>query len=109
MTRSFDDAGTFGKRFLDTSLDSLNSVSQGTQAIGAEASDYAARAIEAGSETVARLMAATSVETAAQIQADYLTQAYRGFVSGATRLGGLYADMARDAYRPFESIVVRTK
>lgn len=109
MTRSFEDAGKIGKEFLDTGLEALNAVSRDAQAIGAETADYATKLIETSGEAFGRLMSAKSIEKVAQIQSAYLKQAYEGFVAEATKLGGLYADMAKDACQPFEAIAVRTK
>jgi hypothetical protein len=109
MTLSFDDAGRAGRAFLEASLDSLNAISRDVQEIGGEASDYAEKAIGAGGETFGKLMSAKSVEKAMQIQGEYYRQAYEGFVAQQTKLAGLYADMAKHANRPFESIVARAK
>ncbi len=109
MTQTFENAGRVGQEFLDTTLDSLSSVSADARAIGLEASDYAKRVFEAGGVTLGKLMSANSLEKAAEIQTNYFRQAYEGFVAETTKLGGLYADMAKDAYRPFEAIVARAK
>ena len=109
MTRSFEDAGKLGKEILDTSLGSLDAVAKDAQAIAAEATDFGRKFFEAGGEALGRLMSATSVEKAVEIQGVYLREAYEGFVAEATKLGALYADLAKGAYRPFEAIVVRSK
>ena len=109
MTERFEDAGKLGKEFLDTSLDSFKAVSKDAQVISQEASAYAKTVFESGGATVQKLLSAKSLEKAIEIQTDYLKQAYEGFVAEATKMGGLYADMAKDAYRPFEAIVVRSK
>ena len=57
----------------------------------------------------ANLRVRWSIDRAVDIQTAYLRQSYEGFVAEAMKLGGLYADMAKDAYRPFEAIVARTR
>jgi hypothetical protein len=37
------------------------------------------------------------------VQTDYAKSSYESFVAEATKLGELYADLAREAYKPFES------
>ena len=109
MPQTIEDSARVGQEFLDTTLDSLSAVSTDASKIGLEASDYAKRFFEAGGETLGKLMSARSIETVAEIQNDYLRQTYAGFVAETTKLGGLYADMAKDAYRPFEAILARAR
>lgn len=109
MTKTFEDAGKVGKEFLDTSMDSLTAVSKDARAISAEASAYAKTVFDASGEAMQKLLSAKSLEKAVEIQTAYLKQAYEGFVAEATKMSELYADMTRDAYRPFEAIVVRSK
>ncbi len=103
------DAGSSGANFIAPGVDSLTSVSKNAQAIAAEACDYAVRTIEFGGDTARKLFAAKSGEKVLEIQSAYVTAAYQGFVAETRRLGELYADLARDAYRPFEAIVVRPR
>ncbi len=50
-----------------------------------------------------------SLEKAIEIQTDYAKSAYEGFVSQATKMGELYADLAKEAYKPFETLVAKAK
>jgi len=107
MTPPFDDATKIGKEFFDTSLKSIASVSKSAQAISTEASDYAKKTLEGGSAAIEKMMSAKSIEKAMELQASYAKSAYEGFVAEATKMAELYADMAKDAYKPFESIIAK--
>lgn len=109
MTQTFEDAGKFGKEFMDTGLKSFASLSKGFQAIAAEATEYSKKSFETGNAAIEKLVAAKSLEKAIEIQADYAKQAYEGFVAQATKIGELYAEVAKDAYKPYESIVAKAK
>ncbi len=109
MTQTFEDAGKFGKEFMDTGLKSFASLSKGFQAIATEATEYSKKSFETGSAAVEKLVAAKSLEKAIEIQTDYAKQAYEGFVAQATKIGELYAEVAKDAYKPYESIVAKAK
>ena len=50
-----------------------------------------------------------SFEKAIEIQTDYAKQTYEGFVAEATKLGELYAELAKEAYKPFEALVAKAK
>ena len=58
---------------------------------------------------IEKLVAAKSLEKAIEIQTDYAKTAYEGFVSEATKIGELYAELFKDAYKPFESVVAKAK
>jgi hypothetical protein len=109
MIQSFDEAGKYGKEFLDNGLKSFASLSTGTQAIVTEAGDYSKKAFEAGATALEKLMAARSLEKAMEVQADYARNAYEGFVAEATKIGELYTNLCKDAYKPFETAFARAK
>jgi hypothetical protein len=43
------------------------------------------------------------------VQSAYAKSAYEGFVAEATKLGDLYTDFAKEAYKPFEAALARAK
>jgi hypothetical protein len=109
MTQTFEETNKLGKEFLDSSMKSFAALSKDAQAISDEASSYAKKTFEAGSAAIEKLLSVKSVDKAIEVQTDYARQAYEGFVAEATKIGELYADMAKDAYKPFESIVAKAK
>jgi hypothetical protein len=109
MTQPFEDASKFGKEFVDTSLKSFASFAKGIQAISVEAADYAKKSFEQGSVAFENLISAKSLEKAIEIQTDYAKQSYESFIAEATKMGELYADVAKDAYKPFEAVVAKAK
>src|SRR5262245_33308758 len=98
MNKMFDDAGKFGKEFADNGMKSFASMQKTAQVITAEATDYAKKSYETGAAAFEQLFSAGSFESAFQIQTDYAKKAYEGFVAQSTKLGNLYADMAKEAY-----------
>jgi hypothetical protein len=109
MTQTFEDAGKYGKEFIDTGLKSFASLSKGLQAIAVETTEFTKKSFENGSAALEKLVAAKSLEKAIEIQTDYAKTAYEGFVAQATKIGELYAEVAKDAYKPFESVVAKAK
>jgi len=105
MTEPFEDISRAGKEFVDAGLKSFASLSKGSQAIAAEASEFSKRAFEAGSGAFEKLASAKSFEQAFEIQSDYARRSYEAFVAQATKVGEMYAEIARDSYKPFESAV----
>ena len=108
-TQTFEDAGKFGKEYLDNSLKGFSVFSKSAQAIAVEAADYTKKSVEAGTAAWEKLLAAKSLEKAIEIQTDYAKSAYEGFVAQATKMSELYADLAKEAYKPFETIIAKAK
>ena len=77
-------------------------MSKGAQAIAVEAADYAKKSFEQSTATLEKLVGAKTLDKAIEIQTDYLKTAYEGFVAQSTKLGELYANLAKEAFKPFE-------
>jgi hypothetical protein len=105
--QTYEDFSKYGKEFADTGLKSLASLTKGTQAIALEAAEFTQKSFEAGSAAVEKLLSAKSFDKAVEIQSDYVKQSYEAFVAEAGKIGDLYAELARDAYKPFESVVAK--
>lgn len=105
----FEEANKFGKEFVETGLKSFAAVSKSAQAIAVEAGEYTKKSFETGAAAVEQVMSSGSLEKAMEIQGSYAKQAYEGFVAEATKLGELYADLAKEACKPFETIVAKAK
>jgi hypothetical protein len=105
MLKNFDEFQKVGKDHMDSTLKAWGQVSKGVQAIAAETADYSKKSFEEGSAALEQLMGARSFEKAVEIQTAYAKIAYEGFVAQATKMGELYADLAKESYKPFESIV----
>ncbi len=109
MEQSFEQAGKLGKEFADTSLQSISAMANGMQTIASEAADYSKKSFETNSKAIEQIVSAKSPEKALEIQAGLAKTAYEGFVAQATRMSELYADMAKEIYKPFESVVAKAK
>jgi len=105
MMKNFDDMQKYGKDHMDSTMKAWGQVSKGVQAIAAETADYSKRSFEEGSAALEKLLGAKSLEKAIEIQTAYAKTAYEGFVAQATKMGELYADLAKETYKPFESFV----
>ena len=109
MLTNFDDIQKLGKDNMDVAMKQFGTVSKGWQAIATEFADYSKKSFEEGSAAVEKLLGAKSLEKAIEIQSDYAKQSYEAFVAEATKIGDLYAELAKEAYKPFESIVAKAK
>jgi hypothetical protein len=96
-----------GKDNYDAVLRSYGELSKGFQAIGARVTDYSKRAFEDATRTFEQLVGAKSFEHAIEIQSQYAKKAYDTWVAEASKLGEMYAAVARDAYKPVEKAVTK--
>jgi phasin family protein len=69
--------------------------------------DYSKKSVEGSTAAVERLMGAKTIEKAMEIQSEYLKTSYQDFVAEATKLGELYTDLAKEAYKPFEGVIAK--
>lgn len=99
----FEEFQKIGKANLDMAFRSLGEASKGFQAIATEVTDYSRHTFEEGAAAFEKLAGAKSVEQAVEIQTDYARKAYEDYVNRASRIGEMYVDIARAAYKPVES------
>lgn len=107
--QTYEDFSKYGKEFADSGLKSFASLSKGAQAIAVEATEYTKKSFEAGGVLIENLLSAKSFEKAIEIQSDYAKQSYEAFVAEVSKIGDLYAELAKDAYKPFESVIAKAK
>jgi hypothetical protein len=103
MVKNIEDIQQFGKDNVDATMKSFGAFSKSAQAIAVELADYSKKVFEQGSAAAEKLIGAKSLDKAFEVQSEFLKSSYEGFVAEATKLGELYADLAKEAYRPFEN------
>jgi hypothetical protein len=108
MYENFETFQKISKDNVDVALKSFGAVSKSMQAIAVEFADYSKKSFEQGTSALERLVGAKSLDKAIEVQTDYLKTAYEGFVAEATKLGELYADLAKETYKPFEGAIAKT-
>jgi hypothetical protein len=102
MIKNFEDFQKLGQQNVDTAMKMFGEWSKGWQAIATEMTDYTKRSFEEGTATVEKLMSARSFEQAVEIQTGYAKRAYDDYMHQVSKIGGLYAELAKEAYKPVE-------
>jgi phasin family protein len=77
------------------------------QAIAGEFANYSKRSLEDHTAATQKLMGAKSLEKALEVQSEYVKTACEGFVGHATKISELYADLAKELYKPIEGVISR--
>jgi hypothetical protein len=103
-TPNLEDLQNFSKQQMEAFTAASTTWTKGVQDLAAQSTDYAKQAFTAGSAVYEKLLGARSVESAIQIQSEYVKQAYEGFVAQASKVSELYAKLASDAMKPVTSV-----
>jgi hypothetical protein len=102
--KNFDDIQKLGQTNEDSAMKVKGEWNKNWQAIAAEVSDYTKRSFEEGTATFEKLLSAKSIEQAVEIQTGYAKRAYDEYMHQVSKIGGLYAELAKEAYKPFEKV-----
>ena len=109
MVKNFDEMQSVGKENVDATLKSFGAISKSGQAIAVELADYSKKAFEDGTAAFEKLLGVKSLDKAIEVQTDYAKTAYETFMTRASKFGELYADLAKETYKPFEGMLARAK
>jgi len=102
-----DDMRKLGEDSMGAAMSSFNACTKNAQAIAAEVADYSKKSLEGCTAAWEKLASAKSLDKAAEIHSEFLRSAYEDFVARATKLGELYVDLAKEAYKPFEGMFAK--
>jgi phasin family protein len=103
MLKGFEEFQKVGKDGFDATVRSFGEVNKGFQAIAAEITDYSKKAFEDSTRAFEQLIGAKSIEQAIEIQSQYAKNAYDTYLAEFSKLGEMYAGLAKDAYKPVEA------
>ncbi|MAW85715.1 MAG: Phasin [Phyllobacteriaceae bacterium] len=109
MMKNFDEMNAASKEMMDNGLKSFASLSQAFQTIATESAEYAKKSMEMGSGYFEKLSGVKSMDKAIEVQSEYAKSAYEQFVAQTAKMSDLYADLAKEAYKPFESAMSKAK
>jgi phasin family protein len=95
------------KDSMDMAMASFGTWTKNAQAIATEVADYSKKSFEGSAAAWEKLIGAKSIEKAMEVQSEYLKSSYEDFVAQSTKLGELYAGLAKEAYKPFEGVMAK--
>ncbi len=104
MVANFDSVQQIGKEQFEAVSAAAAAVTKGWQSIAAETTDYSKKSFEKSRLLAEKLIAVKKIDEAFALQTDFAKSAYEDFVAEATKIGELYASIAKDAFKPFESV-----
>jgi phasin family protein len=104
---NLEEANKKTKEVVDTAVKNYAEVTKGFQSIAAEATEYSKKSVQDLTSFVEQLTAARSIEAVVELQTKFAKNSYESFVAQATKIGELYADLAKTAYKPLETSIAK--
>jgi phasin family protein len=102
-----DEIQQYGKDQFDATVAAAGNFQKGAQSIAAAFGDYTKKSFEDGNAFVEKLAGVKSFDKALELQTEYAKSAYETFVAESQKIGELYADLAKQAYKPFEGFAAK--
>lgn len=97
----------YGKEQFDAAMASANTFSSGLQSIATAYGDYAKKSFEDTKSFAEKLSGVKSLDKAIEVQTEFAKSAYETFVAESQKIGTLYSDLAKQAYKPLETLVAK--
>jgi hypothetical protein len=107
MANKIDDVLSHGKEQSSAAAAATTCFAKTLQTIATETADYSKKAMENNSAFMEKLLGAKSYDAAIQIQSEYWKTSYASFVAQSTKIGELYSNLAKEAFKPVETAFTR--
>jgi len=103
MFKGFEEFQAISKEGTEAVVASAAAWTKGFQSVASEVTATATKALEGGSAVAEKTIAAKSVDKAFEIQTKFAKDSIEAYVNGLNRIGEIYAETARQAYKPLEA------
>jgi phasin family protein len=109
MFKNLEDMQQFSKDQLDAATVTATTLSKGVQQIAVEATDYSKKSLESTTAFFEKLLGAKSLDKAIELQTEYAKSSYETFVAQATKLGEIYTNITKEAFKPVEAAFAKVQ
>ena len=108
MHGNFEAIQKMSKTNLDAVMKSFSVFSSSAQAMSTEMTNFAKRSYENSSKAMEKLLGVKSLDKAIEVQGEYAKTFYEDYTAQVTKLGELYADLAKEAFKSYEGQIAKT-
>jgi hypothetical protein len=102
MVGNLEGIQKISKDNIDAMTRSFGVMPKAVQAMAAEMAEYSKRSFENGAKAMQTLLAVKSLDKAMEVQSEYAKTAYEDYAAQVTKLGQLYSELAKEAFKPYE-------
>ena len=103
-----EDIQNYGKEQFEAATASATSLQNGFHAIASAYGDYAKKSFEEGKVFVEKLSGVKSLDKALEVQTEFAKSGYETFATESQKIAGLYGDLAKQFFKPLETIVSKS-
>ena len=107
MMVKVEDIQNYGKEHLESVAASASNLQSGVQAIATAYGDYAKKSFEDTKSFVEKLSGVKSMDKVVEAQTEFARSAYETFVAESQKIAGLYTDLAKQTFKPYEGMVAK--
>ena len=100
MSSNFPEIKAFDVTSFEAFTGATASSAKGLQAIVAEMTDYSKKSFEKGRVLFEKLITVKKIDEAFQLQSDFAKSAQEDFLAYATKIGEIYSNHAKEAFKP---------
>ena len=100
MFQGIEEFQRMGQFKFNAALQGMSQVNRGLHAIATEMTQFSKKSFEDSTATLEKLLVADTVEQAMELQTTYARRAYDDYFAEVTKLGEMYVDLAKEAYKP---------
>jgi hypothetical protein len=104
MVANFESVQQLGKEQFEAVSAAAAAVTKGWQSIAAETTDYSKKSFEKSRLLAEKLITVKKIDEALALQSDFAKSAYEDFIAEATKIGELYTSIAKEVFKPIESV-----
>jgi hypothetical protein len=102
-----EDIQNYGKEQFEQVVANATTFQSGIQAIATAYGDYAKKSFEDTKSFAEKLSGVKSLDKALEAQSEYAKTAYETFVAESQKIAGLYTDLAKQTFKPFEGLAAK--
>lgn len=107
MMFKVEDFQNYGKEQLENAAASAATVQSGLSAIATAYGDYTKKSYEDTKSFVEKLSGVKSLDKALEVQSEFAKTAYETFVADSQKIASLYGDLAKQVFKPLESLTTK--
>ena len=103
----FEDIQSYGKEQLEQASASATAFQSSMAAIANAYGEHVKKQFEDTKSFAEKLSGVKSLDKVLEAQSDYARTAYETFVADAQKIAGLYGDLAKQTFKPFEDFAAK--
>jgi hypothetical protein len=107
VAMDFENPQKLGNGGVEAAASAASSFARSFQMFAGEATDYSKKSLESGSAFIEKLRGAKSLESAIQIQSEYVKSAYVEFLAYLVKVSNLYCNLFKRGATPNEKAAAK--